>query len=212
MTKSKTKLTVEEIERFIEDAGSDDLGVFGGTYEGGINCQQIPDEVAPCIHAILESGDRIKSYLEIGVAAGGTTFLFNHFFQFDKIVLVDDNKHQKAGLRANTLKNIEHIEVIGNSQDEESVNQVRVLAPFDIVMIDGDHHYASVKLDTLLYLPFLRAGGFLILHDSALIEWGVPRVVRELKADKQVIFIEEYISKKHKPCGLAIFQKARDSE
>ncbi len=71
--------SLDLIEQFILDAGSDNLGVFGGIYEGGIHCQQIPDEIAPCILTILESGESIKSYLEIGVAAGGSTFLFNHF-------------------------------------------------------------------------------------------------------------------------------------
>jgi len=195
------------IEKFIEDAGSDDLGVFGGTYEGGIHCQQVPDEIASCIHVILESEESIKSYLEIGVAAGGTTFLFNRFFHPEQIILIDDNKHYKAKLRVDILKNMKYTEIIGNSQDEESVRQVSAFAPFDIILIDGDHSYAGMKLDTILYLPYLRVGGFLILHDSALLECGGVRVVRELKADKGMEFIGEYISKKHKPCGIALFRR-----
>jgi len=69
----------KNIEQFVLDAGSDDLPTFGGSFEGGIHCQQIPDEIGPCIHAILGSGLDLRSYLEIGVAAGGTTFLFDHF-------------------------------------------------------------------------------------------------------------------------------------
>ena len=71
--------TMQSIIDFILASGSDDLATFGGKHEGGIHCQQIPDELAPCILAILESGETINAYLEIGVAAGGTTFLVNHY-------------------------------------------------------------------------------------------------------------------------------------
>ncbi len=201
------KLGLEEIEKIIIEAGSDNLGVFGGHYEGGIHCQQIPDELAPCIKAIIESRKRIQSYLEIGAAAGGTAYLFNHFFALKQVVLIDDNKHPKARLRGNILKDIKHNEIIGSSHDVESISKASEFAPYDIILIDGDHHYANVKLDTIFYSPLLRVGGFLILHDSALPEWGVGRTVMELKNDDSMKFIAEYKSQKHKPCGLALFQK-----
>ncbi len=204
------KISLKEIEFIIHEAGSDDLPTFGGSYEGGIHCQQIPDELAPCIMAIMESGETIKSYLEIGVAAGGTIYLLNHFFHLERIVLIDDNKHHKAGLRAGILKGIAYQEIIGRSDNEETILTADDLAPFDIILIDGDHLYPGIKLDTIIYMPLLRHGGFLILHDSALPEWGVMRVIKELKADKDMKFIGEYVSKKHpKPCGVALFQRCK---
>lgn len=202
-------ITLEEIEQFILDAGSDDLPTFGGKFQGGINCQQVPDEIAPCILAILESGEPIKSYLEIGVAAGGTTYLFNHFFHPEKIVLIDDNKHHKAGLRSGILKDIDYQEIIGRSDTEESIKAVSNLnTMFDIVLIDGEHHYSAIKLDTIFYSPFLRPDGFLILHDSIWPLGGVLRVVRELKTDSGMEFVDEYTSKKHpSPLGVALFRK-----
>jgi len=201
--------TVGEIEAFIEARGSDDLGVFGGKVAGGINCQQVPDELAACLHAILESAAPIRSYLEIGVASGGTTFLVHHFLKPGIIVLVDDNKHPKAPLRAEVLKGIERKELIGKSHDEAIVARLRDSGEqFDLILIDGDHYYPGVKLDTVLYLPFLAPGGYLALHDSALPEWGVGRVVRELRQDEFMEFIGEYLSTTHKkPLGLALFRK-----
>ncbi|MFH2074907.1 MAG: class I SAM-dependent methyltransferase, partial [Pseudomonadota bacterium] len=209
MKKEKAEINPEEIEQFIIDAGSDDLPTFGGSFEGGIYCQQIPDEIVPCILAILESGQPVKSYLEIGVAAGGTTFLVNHFFKPEKIILIDDNMHPKCSLRAEVLKDISYIEIIGNSQAEEIVGQIISAGIlFDAILIDGDHSYAGVKLDIVLYLPFLRIGGFLILHDSVRPEFGVARVVKELKADLKMEFIGEWASKNHPiPCGVALFRK-----
>ena len=201
-------MSLGEIEEIIRAAGSDDLATFGGAFEGGIHCQQIPDELGPCILAIMETGETIQSYLEIGVAAGGTAFLMHHFFQPERIVLVDDNKHHKAGLRKTILKDVPRVEIIGASQDEAVLVSLGKMPAFDVILIDGDHHYPGVKLDTIFYVPMLRPGGFLILHDSALPDWGVARVVRELKADPGVRFIGEYLSRSHtRALGLAVFQK-----
>lgn len=209
--KEERGFTLEEIEQFIIDAGSDDLPTFGGSHEGGIHCQQVPDEIAPAILAIIESGESIENYLEIGVAAGGTTYLINHFFPAASISLVDDNKHHKAGLRKGILADITYNEFIGRSDEERIEADARTMAPYDLILIDGDHLYPGVKLDTITYLPMLRPGGFLILHDSAMPEWGVIRVVRELKADPAMEFIGEYVSKTHpRPLGVALFRKAAE--
>lgn len=48
----------------------------------------------------------------------------------------------------------------------------------DFVFIDGDHSYEGVKQDVDLWLPRLKSGGIIALHD---IEWaeGVKRVLVE---------------------------------
>jgi predicted O-methyltransferase YrrM len=204
----KKETTLEDIKQFILDAGSDDLPTFGGSFEGGAQIQQVPDEIAPCIKAILNSGDGILSYLEIGAAAGGSTFLISHFFSPGTVVLVDDNKHHKASLRPIILEGIAHEEIIGRSDSEESSAAAFERSPYDLMLIDGDHNYPGVKLDVITYLPMLRPGGFLILHDSAMPEWGVVRVVRELKADPGFEFIGEWVSATHpRPCGVALFRR-----
>lgn len=200
--------SLAEIEQFIVDAGSDSLEVFGGTYEGGIHIQQIPDELAPCVVAVLDSGEDIPSYLEIGAAAGGTTYVMNHFFSPQSIVLIDDNIHPKHELRPDTLKGINRKEIIGNSRDQTVIDQVE--GPFGLLVIDGDHSYQGVHADIENYLPFLREGGFLMLHDTATNIWGcdVPAVVEELKQLPGLNVVGEFISQKHPaPCGLALFQK-----
>jgi len=198
--------SLAEIEQFILDAGSDNLGIFGGKYEGGIHSQQISDELAPCILTILESGQIIKSYLEIGVAAGGTTYLIDHFFKPGKIILIDNNKHPKAGLRAEVLKGIEYTELIGNSHDVEIIK--RATGPFDLIILDGDHSYEGLIADMENYLLTLNAGGFLIIHDSVFAEFNVRRVVQEIRDNAILEFIGEYISQKHPaPCGIALFRK-----
>lgn len=199
--------TIQEIEEYVLNAGSDHLGTFGGRYEGGIQLQQIADEIAPCIHHILKSGEKTDNYLEIGSAAGGTIVLMDHFFHPENMVLIDDNKHPKAHVRPYILRDIEREEIIGHSQGV--TGRVKGLGlEFDIILLDGNHTYPGVKADADNYIPMLRKGGFAILHDSALPEWGIIQVVRELKQDKSVSFVNEWRSKKHRPsCGVALFQK-----
>lgn len=200
--------TVEEIGRFIEDAGSDDLPTFGGKHVGGIFIQQIPDEIAPCIRAILESGEPIGKYFELGVAAGGMTYLMNHYFHPETIVLVDTNEHPRCVNRSEVLAGIRTTEVIGKSGDEHIRDAVAGLGHvFDAMMIDGVHYYENVKKDVEMYAGFLRNGGFLMLHDSALHNWGVLRVVAELKENPAFQFIGEWTSKTMTPCGVALFQR-----
>jgi predicted O-methyltransferase YrrM len=205
----KKSIKLGEIENFILAAGSDDLPTFGGTYEGGCHCQQLYDEISPCIAYLLESGKEIKRYLEIGVAAGGTTYVLNHFFEFEKIVLIDDNKHHKSHLRSTILRNIQVCELIGRSGEQRIIDAAAARSPYDLILIDGDHRYEQVDQDSMNYFSMLNKNGYLIFHDSAIKGWGVKRVVSELKNDKSVKFINEYASKGNKveACGLALFEK-----
>jgi SAM-dependent methyltransferase len=200
--------SVEEIERHIEEIGSDDLPTFGGTWQGGAYIQQLPDELAPCIHALLASGVPIKSYFELGVAAGGLTLLIDHYFKPETIVLLDTNQHPRCVNRPDVLKGIKYEEVIGESAGDSTLARVANLGySYDLVVIDGVHYYENVKKDVAMYAGFLRNGGFLMLHDSALHNWGVPRVVAELKNDPAWEFIGEWASTKMSPCGVALFQR-----
>jgi predicted O-methyltransferase YrrM len=206
---------MQEIENFVIEAGSDSLITFGGKFEGGIHCQQVSDEITPFIHDLLSSNIHIRclpTYLEVGVSAGGNVFLMNHFLHPEKIVLIDDNKHRKTGLRSEILRGINYHEIIGHSAAEETINALELLmdgGKFDLIVLDADHSYISVKLETVLYFPFLKIGGILFLHDSVYASGQVDRVVRELKKDSRMEFIKEYISAHH-PLGIALFRKVKE--
>lgn len=204
--------TLESIEQFVLGAGSDHVPTFGGSFEGGIQCQQVADEIAPCIYAILSTGKPVKSYLEIGAAAGGTTFLFNYYFRPEDIVLIDDNRHPKAHVRHYILQDIKYTEIIGDSHAPGTVDVLAALGlKFDIVFIDGDHSYPGVKADVKIYREFLKPDGFLIFHDSAVPEFGVKDVVAELKNDAGFKFIGEFKTQTElRPLGVALFRKVED--
>lgn len=198
---------IEEIKEFILNAGSDNISVFSGKFEGGVNCQQVPDEFAAAIAAMQEYRREIGNYLEIGVAAGGTTYHMNYFFSPEKLVLIDDNMHIKAPLRAEILAGVSRKEIIGKSGSDR-VKEVAALGlKYDLIVIDGDHTYEGVKADVDNYLPYLSDGGIVMFHDSALPDWGVMSVVAELKGSKELEFIGEYKSTMRAPLGIALFKR-----
>ena len=199
--------TEQEIEQFILEAGSDNLTVFGGSHVGGIFCQQNSDELAALIYTILETGEPIKTYLELGAAAGGSVYLMNHFFAPDKLVLVDDGQHPRAWMRKTILQGLSYTTINGLSFTEEVIETAAKFSPYDLIFVDADHTYPSVRADVTLYLPLLRPGGFMALHDSIYFGGDVGRVVREMRTDPQVEFIAEFSSKKYEPLGTALFRK-----
>jgi len=49
----------------------------------------------------------------------------------------------------------------------------------DLVFIDGDHRYEGVELDCKLWIPKLRAGGWIVFHDYVSSWSGVKQAVDE---------------------------------
>ena len=53
--------------------------------------------------------------------------------------------------------------------------------PIDLLFIDGDHEEGPVTADVALWLPKVRAGGWVALHDVRNREWpGVSRALSRL--------------------------------
>jgi predicted O-methyltransferase YrrM len=76
------------------------------------------------------------------------------------------------------------------SQDQSTVDEVKKLINgekiLDFLFIDGDHRYEAVKQDFLLYSPFVKSGGIIVLHDIAENEeGGVYKFWDELKTQWQ---------------------------
>jgi hypothetical protein len=55
--------------------------------------------------------------------------------------------------------------IIGNSQEKEVVEKVRVFAPFDLAFIDGDHTIIGHMADKNNYEPMVK--GLVAFHDIA---------------------------------------------
>ena len=199
---------VDEIESYLLEVGQENTEGFGGSVAGGVRLQQIPDEFAPCLAELLKCKSEIHNYLEIGSAAGGSCYVMNHFFPLKKIVLIDNNGLNMQGTRNEVLKGIFHQELIGRSDDEFVVGSVAKMGiQFDLILLDSDHSYQNVRLEAALYLPFLRPGGFLFLHDTVSSPQGDGRVMRELVAYCGMELIAEYVSEKGPKLGIGLLRK-----
>ena len=55
----------------------------------------------------------------------------------------------------------------GYSYDEHVKEQVRLLAPYDMIFIDGGHDYRTILNDIKLCAPLIKQGGYLVIDDSA---------------------------------------------
>ncbi len=197
----------KDIEAFVRRLGSADIKVLEGDYTGGMYLQQVPDEITSCIVELIKGDYHLKNYLEIGVASGGTTFLFNYFFDWDNILIIDDNKHRHKHyrFRQKILKHVKYKEFIGDSHTKEAYDFAKRFS-FDLIFIDGDHSYEGVKKDIETYLCLLNLGGFVLLHDTLFCA-GVKQMLEEMKTNKFFKFINEYISKTPRKLGLGLLQR-----
>lgn len=202
----------EIIKEEILNLGSDNLRVFGGKYEGGIHLQQNISEITNLITFLINDKKDFHNFLEVGSASGGNTFILNKYLKFEKVVIVDDNKHPKHGNRPDVLKDINHEEFIGDSQSVEAINWVRNLGiQFDIMFIDADHSYEGVKNDTYNYIEFLKIGGYVILHDTICCD-GILKWSNELKNSiiENISFITEFnFNDSSWAKGISIYKKIK---
>lgn len=162
-----------------------------------------PWEFAEFIYALQEHGP-YENYMEIGSAASGTTRMFNDFFNFKNIFIIDDNAQAKEyPYRELNLAGLPYVEYIGDSQSEEARAFVEVYdLRFDFVYIDGDHSYEGVSRDLLNYYDLINPGGVIGFHDTVIFP-GVKEFIAELKEHFKVQFIGEW----YKKMGMALFKK-----
>jgi hypothetical protein len=126
-----------------------------------------------------------KRLMEIGSYRGYTAlFLAQHISPDARIVAIDRHPdHGEAYRKTSAASKIERRVGATNramfAQDEP--------ASYDLIFIDADHSYESVRNDTELILPLLSPAGFVVWHDYA--NWGyfsgengVPEYLGELGA------------------------------
>lgn len=194
-------MNLTEIKNYILLQGSESIPVCGGNFEGGIYLQQYPDEIAEVLNYLLQSKSKYSNMLEVGSAAGGNSKVFSEILSIPKLYIVDDNNHPRHGYRPSTLKGLDYIEYIGNSQTQEAKNWVNNLnTKFDIVYIDADHSFDGLYKDMQNFIQFVANDGYVVLHDTLVCE-GVVRA-----AEKAGEFgLKEVFSSKHK-LGITLFQ------
>ncbi len=141
-----------------------------------IEPRQNKTEIATFYKTVCELAP--KRILEIGTARGGTLYLWTQAAVNDATIVSVDlpggefggaypscrglfyKAFARQGQKINLLRK--------NSHDAETVEEVTNIfkkQAIDFAFIDGDHTYEGVKTDFFHYLPLVRPGGIIALHD-----------------------------------------------
>ena len=126
-----------------------------------------------------------KRVVEIGSYRGYTAlFLAQHISPDARIVSIDRHPDHGEAYRMTQLahmieRRVGEIDRVMFERDES--------ASYDLIFVDADHSYESVRNDTELVLPLLSPAGCIVWHDYA--NWGyfsgqngVPEYLGELGA------------------------------
>ena len=147
-----------------------------------------------------------KNVVEIGSFYGGTLWhwikyneLLKRIMSIDLSIPPSDNRYNEMNSSKKLwpcwIKNeISFNFFEGSSHDPSMINAVksRINKEYglcDMLFIDGDHLYNSVKKDWNNYRDLVRPGGWIVFHDSV----GIPDVkqlVTEIKAENKYKTIE----------------------
>lgn len=126
-----------------------------------------------------------RRLMEIGSYRGYTALLLaQHISPDARIVTIDRQPDHGEAFR-----NTSHVSMIERrvGATDRAMFAQDGLASYDLIFVDADHSYESVRNDTELVLPLLSPAGFIVWHDYA--NWGyfsgengVPEYLGELAA------------------------------
>ncbi len=192
------------VERIMEQLDAWVLCHGNGKYEQGdwvpLQDFMIPDdagiqqdrkEIKEFVSRLLSRGRR-GTVLEVGLGYYGSThflwrLLFDHVMTIEKLHerIRTFGTNLRAFHRRWVLDDHRSSFFIGMSYDPMTIQKVYQSASggVDLLFIDGDHQYASVLADWLLYSPLVRPGGVVAFHDIALTvggHYGVPEFLAKL--------------------------------
>ncbi len=92
--------------------------------------------------------------------------------------MTEGNRDTWKEFLANTSNFSEFIVPIRGLSSDVVQDVRRISSSIDLLFIDGDHSYDSVRSDWQIYKTFLKSGSIVVFHDYAWAE-GVRRVIKE---------------------------------
>lgn len=137
--------------------------------------------------ADLINENNYSSYAEIGIWRGCTAKYLLRKCNLNKLICVDNYKCNnnmysikmitEAKNKSNVLRTNPRV-VFYELSSKEASKQVEDNS-LDIIFIDADHSYDSIKEDIDLWYPKVRKGGILCGHSYRIWRMGVVRAVSE---------------------------------
>jgi predicted O-methyltransferase YrrM len=212
---SLIKMPSDRLMKFLRsEIGVSDTNYFCASFKGNLEVQQIPEEYCKLLNFFKNS--KIESYLELGVANGGSFFTNSIFLQntartihcVDCLAYKDAPHVQQTAdkilSKVNKLKTLfpkKEFNFFNQSTDEFFLNNKR---KYDCIFIDADHSYEGVTKDYLNSLEFVKKDGYLIFHDINNVHTGVARCWNEVSTKHTIVdvYSHPYVNN----CGIGIIQ------
>lgn len=138
----------------------------------------------------------IQQYLEIGVHNGTSmSYIVNQNWKPVQCIGIDlvssTERYARDSIsmarseqnitKLNMSNSIIHL-LKGSSQSESMVKTVETALlsrPVDLLFIDGDHEFAGVERDFLLYSPLVKVGGLIVFDDANTTYPGVLKCIEK---------------------------------
>jgi|TARA_Y100000310_G_C20677417_1_gene813887 hypothetical protein len=144
---------------------------------GNFRCKQLPHELAQFLAFLKQHSGDISSYLEIGIATGGTFILIDGFLR-----ATNESYRGSLGLE---LDNNVCLKLYGPyAQEYPSCKWIQIDSRFfepqkqyDLWFIDGNHSYNFVLHD---FNNALKQAKYIAIHDIALMH-DVKRIWKNIK-------------------------------
>lgn len=203
-----------QIKDTIIELGSISPEYFKNKYKGGLELQQVPDELDQLSRALIQkySGNKIN-YLEIGVGSCGTLIFLTYLFKKNNIeaslYAIDNLNHYHMGLFENQKSRIKWC------QDNIGLNFYNMDTgkpefsdwlknkSFDVILVDGDHSFEGCLWDFTQCVRSLKNDGWIILHDITSDACPGVREVFELNKN---VFKKSYIYSNSTTCGIGVLE------
>lgn len=115
-----------------------------------------------------------SAVLEIGVCAGGSMLMWRDYFLNSRIIGIDVAVRPDALLDRHEITHIQ-----ANAYCEDSVNRLRALGPFSVIVEDGTHYENDMQFVCEHYSQLLTLGGLLVLEDVQEMAW-LPGLIAKL--------------------------------
>lgn len=130
-------------------------------------------------------------WVEVGGYRGESATIALGFSNIVHLDIVEANEHLAAQLRKRFVK-IEHVRIV----EALSVDAAALYMDLsvDVVYIDADHKYESVKADITNWLPKIRKGGLICGHDYHSGFAGVVKAVDENFTNKELFCDTSWMS------------------
>ena len=135
----------------------------------------------------LMSERNLNIVVEIGCYRGGTLYVWQQFAE--QVYGIDSGKGYYNEIPY--LNTHGATAILANSHLKSTKEKLTSFLPgqCDLLFIDGDHSENGVRQDVKMYLPFVRHGGLLVMHDilDVEVQRGPAAIWRELEGNKQEI-------------------------